>query len=88
MCSVDDVKYTWYITIAIAYTSASPEGTHPSNPNLYGLRTSGAMKGMVPSYAMDDEDSISRLGSFTMIVNPKPATHAETGLVFVIRMPV
>ena len=76
----------WYVTIPIAYMSASFVGVHLSSPDCDGRRSSGAMKGVVPSPAWDFEDSISRLGSHTMVMNPKSARHAETGLVFVIKM--
>ena len=82
----DRAVRTWYITIAVAYMSASFVGLHFSSPNLDGTRSSGAMKGVVPPPAWDFDDSISRLGSCTMVINPKSARHAETGLVFVIRM--
>ena len=77
---------TWYIAIAIAYTSATFVGAHLSNPNLDGTRSSGAMKGVVPPATADFDDSISRPGSCTIVMNPKSARHAETGVVFVIRM--
>ena len=77
---------TWYIAIAIAYTSVPFVGAHLSNPNLDGTRSSGAMKGVVPPATADIGDTISRLGSYTMVMNPKSARHAETGLVFIIRM--
>jgi len=44
------------------------------------------MKGVVPPPASDLDDSISRFGSYTMIMNPKSARHAVTGLVFEIRI--
>ena len=77
---------TWYITVAVAYVSASFVGVDFSSPNLDGTRSSGAMKGAVPPLACDFDDSISRLGSCTMVINPKSARHAETGFVFVIKM--
>jgi hypothetical protein len=76
---------TWYITIAIAYTSVSFEGVHLSSPNLKGTKSSGAMKGVVPP-TTDFDDSIPRLGLCTMVMNPKSARHAVTGFVFVIRI--
>ena len=76
---------TWYITIPIAYMSAPFVGMHLSSPNLDGTRSSGAMKGVVPPPASDFEGSIPRLGSYTMVMNPKSARHAVTGL-FVIRI--
>jgi len=54
---------TWYITIDIAYVSASFVGVHFSSPNLDGTRSSGAMKGVVPPPTSDFDDSISRPGS-------------------------
>ena len=78
--------HTWYITIAIAYTSASFVGVDFSCPNLDGTRSSGDMKGVVPPATVDFDDSIPRFGSCTMVMNPKSARHAETGLVFEIRM--
>jgi len=77
---------TWYITIPIAYMSACFVCVHFSSPNRDGRRSSGGVKGVVPSPAWDFDDSISRLGSYTIVMNPKSARHAETGLVFVIRM--
>jgi hypothetical protein len=77
---------TWYIAIAIAYMSPSFEGAHLSNPNLEGTRSSGAIKGVVSSLTVNAEDSILRFGSCTMVMNPKSARHAVTGLEFVIRM--
>lgn len=67
--------------------SASFEGVHLSNPNLDGTRCSGGMKGVVPpnSWVFVD-DSIFKLGSYTMVMNPKSARHAETGWVFAIRI--
>ena len=44
------------------------------------------MKGVVPPPASDLDDSISRLGSCTIVMNPKSARHAVTGLAFVIKM--
>jgi len=44
------------------------------------------MNGVVPPPAWDFDDSISRLGSCMMVMNPKSARHAVTGLVFVIRI--
>lgn len=76
---------TWYITIPIAYMSASFVCVHLSSPNRDGTRSSGAMKGVVPPPARDFDESISRLGSYTMVMNPKSARHAETGLVFMIK---
>jgi hypothetical protein len=75
---------TWYIAIAIAYISASFEGMHLSSPNLEGTRSSGAIKGVVPPPTSDFHDS--RLGSCTMVMSPKSARHAVTGLEFVIRI--
>jgi hypothetical protein len=80
------VVRTWYITIAIAYMSASFDGVHLSSPNLEGTRSSGAIKGVVPPPTVEFADSISRLGSCTMVMNPKSARHAVTGLAFVIRI--
>jgi hypothetical protein len=80
------VAGTWNITIDIAYMSASFVGVHFSIPNLDGTRSSGAMKGVVPPPTSDFDDSIPRLGSCTMVMNPKSARHAETGLVLVIRI--
>ena len=40
----------------------------------------------VPPATVDFDDSIPRFGSCTMVMNPKSARHAETGLVFEIRM--
>jgi hypothetical protein len=80
------VVHTWYITIAIAYTSASFEGVHLSSPNLEGTRSSGAIKGVVPPPTSDFAELTPRLGSCTMVMNPKSARHAVTGLAFVIRM--
>ena len=77
---------TWYIVIAIAYTSAPFVGAHLSNPNLDGTRSSGAMKVVVPPATADLGDTISRSGLCTMVMNPKSARHAKTGVVFVIRM--
>ena len=77
---------TWYITIAIAYTSASIVGARPSKPNLDGTRSSGAMKGVVPRSTSDFDNSILRFGSSTMVVNLKFARHAETGSVLVINI--
>ena len=77
---------TWYITIAIAYMSASFVGVHFSSPNLDGTRNSGAMKGVAPLPDADSDDSTPRLGSHTVVANSKPVRHAEMGLVFVIRM--
>jgi hypothetical protein len=77
---------TWYIVIAIAYVSASFEGVHLPSPNLEGTRSSGAMKGVVPPPTLDFDDSIPRLGSCTMVMNPKSARHAVMGLAFVIRI--
>ena len=77
---------TSYITIPIAYMSASFEGVHMSSPNFGGTRSSGAMKGVVPPPSWDFDDSISRLGSYTIDMNPKSARHAVTGLVFLIRI--
>ena len=82
----DCLVSTWYIVIAIAYTSASIVDAHFSSLNLDGKRSSGAMKGVVPPPASDFDDSIPRLGSCTMVINPKSARHAETGLVLVIRI--
>jgi len=67
--------------------SAAFEGVHLSSPNLGGTRCSGGMKGVVPpnSWVFVDDD-IFRLGSYTMVMNPKSARHAVTGLVFAIRM--
>ena len=76
---------TWYITIPIAYMSASFVGVHLSNPNLDGTRSSGAMNGVAPPSAMDSDGSIPRLGSHTMVANSKSVRHAVTGLAFVIR---
>ena len=80
------VVRTWYITIAIAYMSASFAGVRLPSPNIDGTRVSGAMKGVVPPPTSDFDDSILRLGSSTMDMNPKSARHADTGLLFVIRM--
>ena len=77
---------TWYITIPIAYMSASFVGVHFSSPNHDGIRSSGAMKGVDPPPIVDFDGSIPRLGSHTMVMNPKSARHAETGLVFMIKM--
>ena len=77
---------TWYVTIPIAYMSASFVGVYSSSPNRDGRRSSGAMKGVVALPSIDSGGSISRLGSHTMVINPKSARHAETGLVFVIKM--
>ena len=77
---------TWYITVAIAYMSASFVGVHLSSPNLDGTRSSGAMKGVTPPSTMDPEDSIPRLGSHTMVENSKSVRHAVTGLALVIRI--
>ena len=44
------------------------------------------MKGVVPPLTSDLDDSIPRLGSCTMVMNPKSARHAVTGLAFVIKM--
>lgn len=74
------------MTIPIAYMSASFEGVHLRSPNLAGTRSSGAMKRIVPPLAADFDDSIPRLGSCTMVMNPKSARHAVTGLAFVISM--
>ena len=41
---------------------------------------------MVPPLAMDFDDSIDRLGSNTIVMNPKSARHAVTGLASVIRI--
>ena len=76
------VSRTWYVTIAIAYISASFEGMHLSSPNLNGTIGPGAMKGVVP---VKSSEPISRLGSYTMDMNPESARHAVTGLVFLIR---
>lgn len=66
--------------------SASFEGVHLLSPNLDGTRSSGAMKGVVPPPASDPDGSILRLGSYTIVMNPKSARHAVTGLEFAIRM--
>ena len=44
------------------------------------------MKGVVPPPASDPDGSILRLGSYTIVMNPKSARHAVTGLEFAIRM--
>ena len=44
------------------------------------------MKGVVPPPVSDFDDSIPRLGSCTIVMNPKSARHAVTGLVFLIRI--
>ena len=77
---------TWYITIAIAYMSASFEGIDPSSPNLDGTRSSGTMGGVVSPPISNSNHPIPRLGSWTMVMNPKFARHAVTGLVFVIKI--
>jgi hypothetical protein len=51
-----------------------------------GTTSWGAMKEVVPPPSSDFDDSIPRLGSCTMVMNPKSAMHAEVGLVLVIRM--
>ena len=66
--------------------SASFKGVSLASPNLDGTRCSGGMKGVVPPNSWDFDDSISRLGSYTMVMNPKSARHAVTGLAFEIRM--
>ena len=66
--------------------SASFEGKHLSNPNLDGTRSSGAMKGVVPPPTVELDESIPRLGSYTIDMNPKSARHAVTGLVFLIKI--
>ena len=77
---------TWYITIPIAYMSASFVGMHSSSPNLDGTRSSGAMKGVAPPPTTSSDDSIPRLGLHTMVANSKSVRHAVMGLAFVIRM--
>ena len=66
--------------------SASFEGVHLSSPNLDGTRCSGGMKGVVPSHSSASGGSISRFGSYRMVMNPKSARHAVTGLAFEIRI--
>ena len=44
------------------------------------------MKGVVPPPAVDFDDSLPRLGSYTMVMNPKSARHAVMGLVFLIKI--
>ena len=44
------------------------------------------MKGVVPPPASESADDIPRPGSCTMVMNPKSARHAVTGLRFVIKM--
>ena len=44
------------------------------------------MNWVVPPPISDFEESISRLGSYTMVMSPKSARHAVTGLAFVIRI--
>ena len=41
---------------------------------------------MVPPPPADIADSIPRLGPSTIVVNPKSARHAVTGLAFVIKI--
>ena len=78
--------HTSYTVIAVAYTSASLEGVRSLNPNSPGTRSSGAMKEGVPSPALGIDDSIPKLGSCTIVIDPKSARHAVTGSVFVIRI--
>ena len=68
--------------------SASFDGTHFSSPNLDGTRCSGGMKKVVPPRSSVFDDSISRLESYTIVMNPKSARRAVTGLAFVIRISV
>lgn len=86
VCVRHRVVRTWYTTIAIEYTSASFEGMRLSSPSLEGTRSSGAIKVVNPPPTVESEGSIPRLGSCTMVMDPKPARHAVTGLAFVIRM--
>ena len=44
------------------------------------------MKGVVAPPNSDFDDSMSGVEPCAMVMNPKPARHAETGFVFVIRM--
>jgi len=76
----------WHITIVIAYTSASFVGVHLSSQNLEGTRSSGAKKAADPPLTSDSDEPSSRLGSCTMIMDPKSMRHAATGSEFVIRM--
>ena len=59
---------------------------HSFSPNLDGARSSGAMKGVVPSPTVDLDDCISRLGSYMIVANSESVRHAETGSVSVIRI--
>ena len=86
MCAVDCVVGTWYITIAIAYISASFVTMRSSSPNLDGARSSGAMKGMDPSPLADSDVSIPISGSRTTTVDPKSARRVDIGVVRVIRI--
>ena len=85
-CALGIAVRAWCIAIAIAYVSASFVGVRFPDPNLDGTRSSGAMEGVVPPPIVNFDDSISRFGSCTMIMNPGSARRAETGLVFPIRM--
>ena len=86
MCAGDCAVSTWYITIAIAYISASFVTMRSSSPNLDGARSSGAMKGIDPSPLAGSGVSIRISRSRTTTVDPKSARHVETGLVLVIRI--
>ena len=66
--------------------SASFVSLHLSIPNIDGTRSSGAMKGVVPPPISADVDFTSKLGSGTMVMSPKSARHAETGVPFVMRI--
>ena len=66
--------------------SASFEGVHFPGPNLDGTRRSGGMKGVIPPRSSVFDGSISRLWSYTTVVNPKSARHAVAGLAFEIRI--
>ena len=72
---------TWYITIAIAYISASFVTVRSSSPNLDGARSSGAMKGMDPSPLVDSDVSMHISGSRTTTVDPKSARRVDIGTV-------
>ena len=61
-------------------------GIHFFNPNFDGTRSSGDRKGVVPPPISDFDHSTPRVGSSTIVMNPKSARHAETGSVLVIRI--
>ena len=75
---------TCRIVIPNAYTSASFDGLHLGFPKVDGDSNSGAMNGIVPPPSAELLSG-SPTSSYAIVVNPKSAKRARTGLSEVMR---